>query len=702
MATVAERWTAAWRAFKAAPATVRKTDEALGLDAATWAPSEYGTYLATSNAVYTCVTRRAELLARLPLVVMRRGPDGQDSPVEAGPLPAILDQPNPKYDGTWLVELTQMDLDLWGRAFWMLERGASGKGPIREMWRARPDQVVVVPSRKDYIAGFFLVDVDSGNRIPYTADEVIYFRYPNPVDELSGLSPLAAARLAADVGSAAMKANFSLFSQGMMGGGILTPGADGDKAAIWTSAQMEEIGKAFERQLKGVDKAHRWAIFRTPIHAERLSFSPEDMQHLETLKWSLEDVARAYRIPVDMLRGETTYENMDAAQRGVYTHAVLPAAWRMANVLNNTLVPLYDKTRKTFVAFDDSQVEVLQENRAEIVTQMNTLFTMGVPLNKLLSEFMPEMLPEDGDGYPWGDVAWMGIGLKPVSDAEPPPEPPAPPVPEPEPEPVEDEDEVEDEAMPDIPERMVRSLDTYGSREHREFRKAFDDKTRPFEKQFTNMMVELFHAQEKSVLAKLGSRGARLALADLAKLWSAAEWIRKTRERAHPLLQLVTAAGWTSVADTPPSVVDIVLGREQRFAQEVTDTTWDVLRSALAGGIEEGKGTDGLAEIVRLTFKQWAPDDTGKVARAEAIARTEVIGSYNQAGLAGAKSIGAEKKQWISVLDDRTRDDHIGMHGISVGVDEDFELPDGSSGPSPGDIGEASQDINCRCTMVYE
>lgn len=58
-------------------------------------------------------------------------------------------------------------------------------------------------------------------------------------------------------------------------------------------------------------------------------------------------------------------------------------------------------------------------------------------------------------------------------------------------------------------------------------------------------------------------------------------------------------------------------------------------------------------------------------------------------------------KTWISSKDERVRDDHIGMDGQTVPVDEDFVAPDGSRGPHPGEMGSAAQDINCRCTVAY-
>jgi hypothetical protein len=60
------------------------------------------------------------------------------------------------------------------------------------------------------------------------------------------------------------------------------------------------------------------------------------------------------------------------------------------------------------------------------------------------------------------------------------------------------------------------------------------------------------------------------------------------------------------------------------------------------------------------------------------------------------------KKVWTSTLDDKTRDTHQALDGEVVGMDEDFISPSGARGSAPGLLGDASEDINCRCSLRYE
>lgn len=62
-----------------------------------------------------------------------------------------------------------------------------------------------------------------------------------------------------------------------------------------------------------------------------------------------------------------------------------------------------------------------------------------------------------------------------------------------------------------------------------------------------------------------------------------------------------------------------------------------------------------------------------------------------------AKNIGCDVvKQWDSVLDDRTREEHQKLDGQIAEIDEEFEV-DGMTAMFPSDFNIASMDINCRC-----
>lgn len=90
---------------------------------------------------------------------------------------------------------------------------------------------------------------------------------------------------------------------------------------------------------------------------------------------------------------------------------------------------------------------------------------------------------------------------------------------------------------------------------------------------------------------------------------------------------------------------------------------------------------------------------------AERIARTEATRCMNTAdylAAVDAEQQGVELGRiWQATLDRRTRDSHAELDGQRVGMEEEFEV-DGDTAMFPGDFGDAGNNINCRCTVVYE
>jgi len=132
---------------------------------------------------------------------------------------------------------------------------------------------------------------------------------------------------------------------------------------------------------------------------------------------------------------------------------------------------------------------------------------------------------------------------------------------------------------------------------------------------------------------------------------------------------------------------------------QVTTATHQALVETLADGLEKGQSVQQLAERVRHLDRAFGS------ARAERIARTEVI----TASRAGAYYLGADagcsEHEWRSRKDSRVRAWHLAASGQRVPYDEPFTV-DNAKGTSekllyPGDTSlgaSASNVILCRCS----
>ena len=364
--------------------------ELAGGGASGWAQTAFGEYYPRSAVVYAAIKVRQDAIARLPLRVMRthgsnrmdrmdrigggRGsvhphpnlPSSREKeheareraggePVEAGhPLQRLLDSPNPFWSRSDLWRATETYLSLWGSAFWGLERDDAGS--IVEIWPLRPDKMRVIPDAARYIKGF--VYVGAGSELaPYLPEDVVWMRYFNPLDEYAGLSPIAPLRQSADMGMDALRANRKLLQNDS------TPGLIIEMEGFPTDAEVSEFYARWESRFQGVEKTRRPALLSPGMKASNLGFSPRDMEYIESLRWSLEDVTRVFGVPKVMIGDleNTTFSNFSTARRLFWEDTIGSQVAFYQEALNQQLLPHFGDESLT-VEFDLSGVEALKES----------------------------------------------------------------------------------------------------------------------------------------------------------------------------------------------------------------------------------------------------------------------------------------------------------------------------------------------------
>lgn len=132
-----------------------------------------------------------------------------------------------------------------------------------------------------------------------------------------------------------------------------------------------------------------------------------------------------------------------------------------------------------------------------------------------------------------------------------------------------------------------------------------------------------------------------------------------------------------------------------RIKDLVGTTTRQTLAKVLSEAVEEGLDFRKQVQAIRAVFEKATTE------RARVIARTETVRAANFGAVEGMKQAGIERKEWLSTVDDRTRDSHSAMGGQVVETDSVFTDPiTGAKARHPGEFGIPEQDINCRCLAV--
>ena len=83
------------------------------------------------------------------------------------------------------------------------------------------------------------------------------------------------------------------------------------------------------------------------------------------------------------------------------------------------------------------------------------------------------------------------------------------------------------------------------------------------------------------------------------------------------------------------------------------------------------------------------------------LAESERERVYNTSAYDTATQLGAKSKTWHTQLDNRVRDTHDYLEGMTKPLNEEFHTYNGDSAQHPGGFGIASEDINCRCYLTY-
>ena len=94
--------------------------------------------------------------------------------------------------------------------------------------------------------------------------------------------------------------------------------------------------------------------------------------------------------------------------------------------------------------------------------------------------------------------------------------------------------------------------------------------------------------------------------------------------------------------------------------------------------------------------------NNGDVEGIKSVIDTEAHRMWIEGGEDRKDACGAETKTWVTVGDNRVRDNHRYLEGVTIPVDADFYTPDGDIGKAPGLFGTAKNNTYCRCILKYE
>lgn len=609
--------------------------------------------LKANTWVYTACTKIARGLSSIPFVLKQlEGEVWMARPDH--PLQKLLNRPNPFMARQDVQERWVLHLMLSGNA--LMYKNMVGGVPV-ELWPLLPDQVRPIPSRLEYLAGYYW-QPSASDRIFLEPGQVAHWMLADPSNPYWGLSPLMAAANAVDTDSAASAWNrATLANDGRPPLAIfLTDGL--------TLAQQREAAGFIREQINGA-QARKALVLGGARDAKPLSMNAAELDFLNSRRFTREEIGAAFGVPsILMAPGESvTYANLEAAKLILWEDTILPLMADFTQGLQTALFPHWALEENQWkIDLDLSGVRALQANlktteearwRRSMAAQ--AFVQAGWPINDV--NRVMNLTFQDVDG---GDV-----GAAPATPT----------------------------GQPLTQAKKARAGPK--SKKDKTDEAARLGRMDEWEARITASVSTLLENQGKGAAAAYLAGtldSSELGAGDWQSLLGALHQVVLEQEGAAAFAALASslAPGTTAAFDVLTSgVVDYIENHTGEAVQGITDTTRTALQALIESGVENGDSSATIAKSLQTQFGDWSK------ARAQLIARTEVTTAFSAAHQLSAEQLSSEAdlemvKTWRSAHDSRVRDAHAAMDGETVGMDEAFS--NGLEYPS---------EPNCRCTLTY-
>jgi HK97 family phage portal protein len=237
------------------------------------------------SAVYACVQAISETTASLPLILFKRNGDDRERASDHPLYRVLHDMANPEQTALEFREYMQACVLLRGNAYARIVRGNDGQ--VRELWPLHPDSV-----RVQRISSGLVYDyAKDGVMVRLLAYEVLHLRHRLGDDGVLGISPIQAARSVVELAQAENEHGRNTFTNGAKLLGVLKfPGKLKEE-------QRRNIATSWTSQYAGGTNSGRTAILEEGVDFQPLSMTLEDAEWIAARQFSVEEVARLFRVP---------------------------------------------------------------------------------------------------------------------------------------------------------------------------------------------------------------------------------------------------------------------------------------------------------------------------------------------------------------------------------------------------------------------
>jgi len=337
-----------------------------------------------SSAVLSCVSLIADSVATMPLELTRE----RNGRFESMPTPSVLIKPNATQSMFEFVHEVVATLALHGCAYIYAPRRA-GELPV-EMRAIHPHSVV---DGYDPATGELYYKIGKDR---YENGDIRAIHWLLLAGQRRGVSPLEAQRNTIGMALAMDRFLSQFYGEGATPSSVL----ESDKPVTLEQAQV--LRETWE---EAHNKRRRPAVLSNGLKWRSITTSASDMQMIEHRESVIRDIARVYRVPLNLISGtggdSQTYQNVESMGINFVRFTLLAWMRRVEDAISEML-PITQRVR--FNADEFLRADLITRVRAQQIQIMNGTLTP----NEARAD-------DDRDPYAGGDQFIIGIAGAPMS-----------------------------------------------------------------------------------------------------------------------------------------------------------------------------------------------------------------------------------------------------------------------------------------------
>jgi HK97 family phage portal protein len=244
--------------------------------------------------------------AKLPLKLYERMPNGEKRLRDNHPLyPILHDAPNDEMSTMVFRETLMHHVLGWGNGYAEIVR--DGTGGALELWPLDPT-LVRVERDKDRGQLVYWVRYDYRSPEKPLAPGRVFHLQGLGFNGITGYSVAQMAKQTLGLALASERSGASFFGAGSRPGGIL------EHPKVLDEEARKNLRKSWEAMHKGSENAHKTAVLEQGLTFKPMGIPNEDAQWLESRQFSVEEIARFFRIPPHKIGhlADATYSNIES------------------------------------------------------------------------------------------------------------------------------------------------------------------------------------------------------------------------------------------------------------------------------------------------------------------------------------------------------------------------------------------------------